>query len=379
MVSECSFRTTGIADLLRRLHRLFFGDGDSRLHRRDSIRRQQLLRLVLRQQCAALLARLAENPRRLAALQLGVSVLRQRRRFVQPLQVVGIPPHVIEGPHRAVGELERRNAGLVQDLLARGDFRAAHPARQHRLAEALGVRLQLLGDLRRIRHVLRRQDHQHAVDGRVLRRDFQRLRIALRFGVAQGCRSDCCGSTAPAGFRRTPPSSPATSSASSPPPATSASVASTPGPPALVRMASRLPRGRGCFASTSDMKKMSAMLFTRSTPLRRNAASSTSSLPVSEPGMRSRSLGRLRRASGLDHDDRLVERNFACRRQERAGVADRFHVNHDAVRPRIAAEVVDQVAPAHVQHRTGRDERAEAHVLAQAPVENRRQQARRSG
>ena len=33
----------------------------------------------------------------------------------------------------------------------------------------------------------------------------------------------------------------------------SASVARTPGPPALVRMVRRGPRGRGCFASASAM------------------------------------------------------------------------------------------------------------------------------
>ena len=176
-----------------------------------------------------------------------------RRRFVEALQVVGIAPHVVEGAHGAVGKLERRNARLVQDLLAGRNFRAAHPTRQHRLAESLGVGLQLLGDLRGIGHVLRRQDDQHAVDAGILRRDLQRLRIALGLGVAQDVdrivvaplrRQDLVEGL----HRRF-----GESSASSPPPATSASVASTPGPPALVRMQRRLPRGRGCFASTSDM------------------------------------------------------------------------------------------------------------------------------
>ncbi len=62
-----------------------------------------------------------------------------------------------------------------------------------------------------------------------------------------------------------------------------ASVASTPGPPALVTIASRGPRGRGCLASTSAMSKICEIEPTRSTPTRRNAASSTSSLPAIEP------------------------------------------------------------------------------------------------
>ena len=72
-------------------------------------------------------------------------------------------------------------------------------------------------------------------------------------------------------------------SVSCPPPPIRASVASTPGPPAFVTIVSLRPRGRGCLARTSAMPNMSSMLSTRSTPTRLNAASSTSSLPVSEP------------------------------------------------------------------------------------------------
>ena len=71
--------------------------------------------------------------------------------------------------------------------------------------------------------------------------------------------------------------------ASSPPASIRASVARTPGPPALVTIASFGPPGRGCLASTSAMSKTCEIEFTRSTPTRRNAASSTSSLPAIEP------------------------------------------------------------------------------------------------
>ena len=37
----------------------------------------------------------------------------------------------------------------------------------------------------------------------------------------------------------------------------------------------------------------------------------------------------------------------------------------------IVAEVVDQVAPAHVHHRADRNERAEAHHFLEAPVQHR--------
>ena len=70
---------------------------------------------------------------------------------------------------------------------------------------------------------------------------------------------------------------------SSPPPPISASVAMTPGPPALVTMDSRRPRGRGCLARISETSNSSLIESTRSTPARRKAASRTSSEPVSEP------------------------------------------------------------------------------------------------
>ena len=63
----------------------------------------------------------------------------------------------------------------------------------------------------------------------------------------------------------------------------SASVAMTPGPPALVTIERRGPRGRGCFARISETSNSSLMESTRSTPARRNAASRTSSEPVREP------------------------------------------------------------------------------------------------
>ncbi len=73
------------------------------------------------------------------------------------------------------------------------------------------------------------------------------------------------------------------SSVSSPPLVMSVSVARTAGPPALVRMVSLGPLGGGCFPSTSAMSNRSEIWLTRSTPLRRKAASNTSSEPVSDP------------------------------------------------------------------------------------------------
>ncbi len=68
------------------------------------------------------------------------------------------------------------------------------------------------------------------------------------------------------------------------------------------------------------------------------------------PGVRCSSLGGGLRATRLDHNDRFGECDFACRRQEASCVTDRLHVQHDAARVRIVAQILDQIAPADVQH-----------------------------
>ena len=60
----------------------------------------------------------------------------------------------------------------------------------------------------------------------------------------------------------------------------------------------------------------------------------------------------------------------AAERNERASPID-LHVDDDAPGVRIVAEVVDEVAPADIEHRADRDERAEADVLSKAPIEDR--------
>src|SRR5687768_6272856 len=87
--------------------------------------------------------------------------------------------------------------------------------------------------------------------------------------------------------------------------------------------------------------------------------------------MRGRRLSRRSGAPSLDDDNRLAEGDFTRSRQERASIAYRFHVDDDAVRLRVIAEVINQVAPADIKHGANRDESAEADVFLKAPVENR--------
>src|SRR5207237_10676079 len=74
--------------------------------------------------------------------------------------------------------------------------------------------------------------------------------------------------------------------------------------------------------------------------------------------------------SCLEYDDGLIERNFAGGGEKGAGLADCFHIHDNAVGARVVAEIIDQVAPAHVEHGSDRHEGAEAHLLFLAPIQN---------
>src|SRR5215207_3799148 len=76
-------------------------------------------------------------------------------------------------------------------------------------------------------------------------------------------------------------------------------------------------------------------------------------------------------ASGLNNDNRLAECDFTGGGQERTRVANRLHVDDDTLRLWVAAQVVNQVAPTHVEHRANGDKSAETDVFAEAPIEYR--------
>ena len=87
-------------------------------------------------------------------------------------------------------------------------------------------------------------------------------------------------------------------------------------------------------------------------------------------GVRSRRLRRRFGPSRLYHNDRFGQRNFARGRQEGPRISDGLHVDDDAPRPRIVSQVVDEVPPVHVKHRSDGDKGAETDKLAQAPIED---------
>ena len=155
----------------------------------------------------------------------------------------------------------------------------------------------------------------------------------------------------------------ATSWASSPPAAISASVASTPGPPAFVTIVSRGPRGRGCFDEHFRHVEQvrDAVHAQHTAPPERGVEHFIAAGQRSR--MRRRRLRRGFGASRLDHDDRLSQRHFARGRKKRSRIADRLHVDHNAVGMRIVPQIIDQVAPSHIEHGADRHESAESHLF----------------
>ena len=77
-------------------------------------------------------------------------------------------------------------------------------------------------------------------------------------------------------------------------------------------------------------------------------------------------------ATDFDDNDGLGQRHFARGGEESARVADGFHVANNAPGMRVVAEIVDEIAPADIEHRANRDEAAEADVFLEAPVEDGR-------
>ena len=74
----------------------------------------------------------------------------------------------------------------------------------------------------------------------------------------------------------------------------------------------------------------------------------------------------------FENDDGFGQSNFTRGGHERPRVPHGLHVADDALGVRVVAEVRDEVAPADIEHGADRDKRAEAHILAKAPVEHRR-------
>ncbi len=363
-----------IADGGRAFHRFCFAGGDARRHGRDAIGREHLLRLELGQQGAPGLARVQDQLPRLRAIRRRFALrLHLRRRFVQAAQVIGVAPHQGENARRRVRIAEGRYVRLIENGLAGDDILAAHPARQHRFARGRGERGEAPGRLGRVGHRLRRERHEQAVAVRIIGCDRERLRVAFRIGVAEDVdrvavapvrrqhlverlqrRRGQLGQLATEGDQGVGGEH-----------ARSAGVgddgqARSGGARLLRQHLGHIEQvGNGVDAQHAAAAEYRVEHVVRA---------------GERTGMRGGGLGRGRGAPRLDHDDRLGQRDLACGGDERARIADGLHVDHDAVRVRVVAEIIDQVAPVDVEHRADRDAGAEADVLAETPVEHRGKQ-----
>jgi len=77
--------------------------------------------------------------------------------------------------------------------------------------------------------------------------------------------------------------------------------------------------------------------------------------------------------SGFNYDNRLAKSNLASCGKEGPRVTHRLHVDENALGVGIVSEIVDKIAPADIEHRARRHDRAETDVLLPAPIEDRSQ------
>ena len=329
---------------------------DPGFDRRDSVACEQLLRLELAQDRPSRQARVADQPLDGGALRrAGRRVVRGGGRLVDAAEVFAVPPHVAEGPGGGVGMGEGGYAGAVQDAFARRDGGAPHPARQDRPSLEFRESLEMLGRERRIGHGLRGEDHEQTVAVAVARGDLDRALVESGRRIAQD-------------VDRVPPA----------PVRGEDAVEGRDGFAAERRrlasvghqLVGREHRGTAGVGHDrqarppwarlpgEDLGHVEQVADCPDAQDPRAPEGGVEHLVAAGEGARVRG-GRLRRglaAPGLQHDDRLAERHLARGREERPGVADRFHVDDDAARAAVVAEVLDQAYPSNSSsgvHRTG--------------------------
>ncbi len=292
--------------------------------------------------------------------------------FVQSAQVVRVSPHVCESPRGCVGIRKRWNARGIQDGFTGGNAVPSHPAGEHGLAIFFGVRFQAFCNLQRIGHGLRDKDDQEPIAVRVFRSNVEGASIVLGISIGENIN----------GIVMTPV-----------------------GREELVQAPQTLWRKLGQFSTIGHQRvrgqnRRAARIGQDRKPRALGAGLSAEHFGHIEKirdivhpqnsrpaegrvqhfvaarecaGVRGGSPRGLLRSTGLDHDDRLGECDFTRCGQERPRISHGFHVEQDALGVRVVAKVVDQIAPINIQHRTGRDDRAEANLFALAPVEDRDQ------
>jgi hypothetical protein len=172
------------ADLAGRLDRLLHGAARDAGDHRQAVGGEQLLGLGLGQQRAALFA--GDGDDLPDALGVGPPALRHRLGdLVQQLLVAAVLHHVQKGADGRLRRVEGRHAGLAQHVTAGADAGPTQPAAQQRLVRRPGERRHLARRFVRIGHRLRGEQHQQALDTRVLQARLDGDAVALRRRVAE--------------------------------------------------------------------------------------------------------------------------------------------------------------------------------------------------
>ena len=242
-----------------------------------------------------------------------------------------------------------RNVGAAQDGGARRHLRPAHPACQHRLAVELGVRAQMLGGLGGIGHSLGCEDNQQAVAPRIFSHNLHRFRVAVGRSVAQdvngvivtpggGQQLVQLGHRVAREFRELPT--------------------------AHNQRVSREHAGTAGIGQDGQARALGARLLAEDVGHGEQVANGvhTQHAAAAEgsvedvvaagqrPGVRGGGFGGGFGPAGFENNNGLGERHLTGRGEKRAGVADRFHVDDDAARVGVIAQIVDQITPVHVEH-----------------------------
>ena len=262
----------GEAELLGGVRRLLGARRDERLDRRDLVGLEDLLRLDLGEDRPTRARGRGEDA--LHALPVGVEVGQEvGRRLVEERQVLGVVVHVHVGPHGVLGGVERRDVGLPQGLDGVVHRDLAHEGGEERLAR---VRLRDVDQrgrgLGRVAHRLGREDGQDAVDVAVVHQRRGGVAVAHLVGVSADVDGVAARGEAGEGRLQLGVGLGAQLGELAAEGRGGGPTAMTPGPPALVRMASRGPLGLVCRLSASEASNRSSISSTRTTPARRKAA-----------------------------------------------------------------------------------------------------------
>src|SRR5262249_2747989 len=78
--------------------------------------------------------------------------------------------------------------------------------------------------------------------------------------------------------------------------------------------------------------------------------------------------------ASFDNDDWFATIYFSGCGEEGSSISYGFHVDDDALRLLVAAQIINEITPANINHRADGDKGAEANVFAHAPIQHRRTQ-----